>query len=355
MTESHGGYYQKETEDRDGESKATAFCFVNTPTEIEASKEVDLGKTKVFDLDDREFGFTLTNDGGIEGSYLAVITTKPKTKDEEEVTEYKQITVGQEFYLKNRQSIKIYDLPIYKDNDGKNKITYYIEETNTETDLDYETEFRTEIKAENTNLSESVRDETGSIQHTETGESLPSLAFRNILEGEIRIVKTDSTGKKLQNVEFLLKYSTDGGTNYKTLDSDACSDQELLNNKGIARTDEKGEIRFKGLTLGYKYQLTESRSLAGTQGLSEPIANIELPVLLNENSRREIKPVAKTSGGYVYVKLKYEISNNTVTMPMTSGSGFFWPGILGLIVTGFGGMFWMHSGRTGKKKGEYAK
>ena len=355
VTESHGGYYQKETEDRDGESKATAFCFVNTPTEIEASKEVDLGKTKVFDLDDREFGFTLTNDGGIEGSYLAVITTKPKTKDEEEVTEYKQITVGQEFYLKNRQSIKIYDLPIYKDNDGKNKITYYIEETNTETDLDYETEFRTEIKAENTNLSESVRDETGSIQLTETGESLPSLAFRNILEGEIRIVKTDSTGKKLQNVEFLLKYSTDGGTNYKTLDSDACSDQELLNNKGIARTDEKGEIRFKGLTLGYKYQLTESRSLAGTQGLSEPIANIELPVLLNENSRREIKPVAKTSGGYVYVKLKYEISNNTVTMPMTSGSGFFWPGILGLIVTGFGGMFWMHSGRTGKKKGEYAK
>ena len=363
VTESYGGYYQKETEDRDGESAETAFCFVNTPTEIEVSKTVDLGKTRAFDLDDRVFGFTLTNDGGIQGCYLAVIRTTPADKTQKETTEQQDITVGKEFYLGNRQTITIYGLPVYKDNDGKNKITYYMEETDPsgkktdpKTDSGYEPEFRTEIKAENTNLSEAVRDKTGSIQFTEAGKTLPSLAFRNILEGEIRIVKTDSTGKKLKNVEFLLEYSADNGMTYQTLDADACSDQELLNNKGIAKTDEKGEICFKGLTLGYKYCLTESKPLSGTQGLSEPIVNIELPALLKESSGKEIKPVAKVSGGYVYVKLKYEISNNTFTMPMTSGSGFFWPGILGLIVTGTGGIFWMHSGsRNGKKKGEYAK
>ena len=363
VTESYGGYYQKETEDRDGESTETAFRFVNMPTEIKISKDVELGKTKAFDLDDRVFGFTLTNDSGIQGSYLAVIRTTPADETQKETTEHQDITVGKEFYLGNRQTITIYGLPIYKDNDGQNKITYHIEETDPsgkktdpKTDSGYEPEFRTEIKAENTNLSEAVRDKTGSIQFAEAGETLPSLAFRNILEGEIRIVKTDSTGKKLKNVEFLLEYSADDGTTYQTLDVNACSDQELLNNKGIAKTDEKGEISFKGLTLGYKYCLTESKPLAGTQGLSEPIVNIELPVLLKESSGKEIKPVTKVSDGYVYVKLKYEISNNTFTMPMTSGNGFFWPGILGLIVTGTGGIFWMYSGsRNGKKKGAYAK
>ena len=45
--------------------------------------------------------------------------------------EQKDITVGREFYLKNNQTITIYGLPIYRNNDGKNKITYYIEETDS--------------------------------------------------------------------------------------------------------------------------------------------------------------------------------------------------------------------------------
>ena len=66
--------------------------------------------------------------------------------------------------------------------------------------------FRTEIEAENTNLSNSVSGKSGGAQFADTKETHPSFAFRNILEGSIEIIKTDGTGKALQNVEFLLQY-----------------------------------------------------------------------------------------------------------------------------------------------------
>lgn len=184
-------------------------------------------------------------------------------------------------------------------------------------------------------------------------------------EGSIEIIKTDGTGKALQNVEFLLQYRKDDGktdedseAEYRNLDATVCSNRNLVRNNGIAKTDKNGRITFRGLKLGYKYRLTEIRPLAGTQGLENPITDIELPMLLETKSGNEIKPVAKTQGRFVYVKLKYKISNNTFTMPMTSGNGFFWPGILGLIATGIGGAFWISSGsrnRNSKKKGEYAE
>ena len=154
------------------------------------------------------------------------------------------------------------------------------------------------------------------------------------------------------------KTDEDSEAEYRNLDATVCSNRNLVRNNGIAKTDKNGRITFRGLKLGYKYRLTEIRPLAGTQGLENPITDIELPMLLETKSGNEIKPVAKTQGRFVYVKLKYKISNNTFTMPMTSGNGFFWPGILGLIATGIGGAFWISSGsrnRNSKKKGEYAE
>lgn len=370
VKEDHGGYYQEEEkntsegEERNGETKETAFYFVNTPTKIEVSKTVDLGETDKFNLNDRIFGFKLTNSVGIQGTYPAVITT------ESEGQKVTVVTIGREFYLKNNQTIMIYGLPIYRNNDGKNKITYYIEETDSSgkktedgKNSGYVPGFRTEIEAGNTNLSNSVNGKKGGAQFADTKETYPSFAFRNILEGSIEIVKTDGSGKVLQNVEFLLQYRKDDGKTdedseeeYRNLDATVCSNRNLVRNNGIAKTDKNGRIIFRGLKLGYKYRLTESRPLAGTQGLENPITDIELPMLLETKSGNEIKPVAETQGRFVYVKLKYKISNNTFTMPMTSGNGFFWPGILGLIATGIGGVFWIGSGsRNSKKKGEYAE
>lgn len=380
VRENHGGYYQEEEKntaegkERNGETEKTAFCFVNTPTEIQASKTVDLGETKKFNLNDRIFGFTLTNNGKVQGTYHAVIAMETEKENGTAVVtkEQKDITVGREFYLKNNQTITIYGLPIYRNNDGKNKITYYIEETDSSgkkkedgKDSGYVPGFRTEIEAENTNLSNSVSGKSGGAQFADTKETHPSFAFRNILEGSIEIIKTDGTGKALQNVEFLLQYRKDDGktdedseAEYRNLDATVCSNRNLVRNNGIAKTDKNGRITFRGLKLGYKYRLTEIRPLAGTQGLENSITDIELPMLLKTKSGNEIKPVAETQGRFVYVKLKYKISNNTFTMPMTSGNGFFWPGILGLIATGIGGAFWISSGsrnRNSKKKGEYAE
>ena len=133
------------------------------------------------------------------------------------------------------------------------------------------------------------------------------------------------------------KTDEDSEAEYRNLDATVCSNRNLVRNNGIAKTDKNGRITFRGLKLGYKYRLTEIRPLAGTQGLENPITDIELPMLLETKSGNEIKPVAETQGRFVYVKLKYKISNNTFTMPMTSGNGFFWSGILGLIATGIGG------------------
>ena len=357
VKESSGGYYQEEEQKTtsDGETK---FCFTNTLTEVQVSKTVELGENPKFNLDDRLFGFKLTNNKGIKGTYRAVLA---EGTGSETVTD---VTIGKEFTLKNNQTIKIYGLPVYKNNDGKNKITYYIEETDSSgKNSEYETEFRTEVEAENTNVSASVNGKKGSFRFADTKGSVPTFAFRNILEGEIKIIKTDNTGKKLKNVKFLLEYkkntdeSSEADRDYQTLTEDVCSDKTLVRNGGIAVTDKNGVITFKGLKLGYKYCLKEIEPLAGTQGLENPITDIELPMLLSRRSTEKIKPVAVAdSGEFVYVKLKYQISNNTVTMPLTSGSGFFWPGILGLIVTGFGGAFWIGSGsRNSKKKGEYAK
>ena len=359
VKESSGGYYQEEEQKTtsDGETK---FCFTNTLTEVQVSKTVELGENPKFNLDDRLFGFKLTNNKGIKGTYRAVLA---EGTDSETVTD---VTVGKEFTLKNNQTIKIYGLPVCKNNDGKNKITYYIEETDSSgKNSEYETEFRTEVKAENTNVSSSVNGKKGSFRFTDTKGTVPAFAFRNILEGEIKIIKTDNTGKKLKNVKFLLEYkkntdeSSEADKDYQTLTEDVCSDKTLVQNGGIAVTDKNGVITFKGLKLGYKYCLKEIEPLAGTQGLENPITDIALPMLLTRKSTEKIKPVAVAdSGEFVYVKLKYQISNNTVTMPLTSGNGFFWPGILGLVVTGIGGAFWIGSGsRTGtsKKKGEYAK
>ncbi len=164
--------------------------------------------------------------------------------------EQKDITVGREFYLKNNQTITIYGLPIYGNNDGKNKITYYIEETDSSgkkkedgKDSGYVPGFRTEIEAENTNLSNSVSGKSGGAQFADTKETHPSFAFRNILEGSIEIIKTDGTGKALQNVEFLLQYRKDDGktdedseAEYRNLDATVCSNRNLVRNNGIAKT-----------------------------------------------------------------------------------------------------------------------
>ncbi len=356
VKESSGGYYQEEEQKTTSDGK-TKFCFTNTLTEVQISKTVELGENQKFNLDDRLFGFKLTNNKGIKGTYRAVIATGT---DSETVTD---ITVGKEFTLKNNQTIKIYGLPVYKNNDGKNKITYYIEETDSSgKNSEYETEFRTEVKAENTNVSASVNGKKGGFRFADTKGTVPTFAFKNILEGEIKIIKTDNTGRKLKNVKFLLEYkkntdeSSEDDKDYQTLTEDVCSDKTLVQNGGIAATDENGVITFKGLKLGYKYCLKEIEPLAGTQGLENPITDIELPMVMTRRSTEKIKPVAVTdSGEFVYVKLKYQISNNTVTMPFTSGSGFFWPGILGLIATGIGGTFWISSGRSSKKKGEYAE
>ena len=103
--------------------KRRRFCFVNTPTEIQASKTADLGETKKFNLNDRIFGFTLTNNGKVQGTYHAVIATETEKENGTAVVtkEQKDITVGREFYLKNNQTITIYGLPIYGNNDGKTR------------------------------------------------------------------------------------------------------------------------------------------------------------------------------------------------------------------------------------------
>ncbi len=131
----------------------------------------------------------------------------------------------------------------------KTRITYYIEETDSSgkkkedgKDSGYVPGFRTEIEAENTNLSNSVSGKSGGAQFADTKETHPSFAFRNILEGSIEIIKTDGTGKALQNVEFLLQYRKDDGktdedseAEYRNLDATVCSNRNLVRNNGIAK------------------------------------------------------------------------------------------------------------------------
>ena len=332
--------------------------------DLEISKKLDLDDATGFDLNDQEFGFVLTSDDEkIEGnSYKADLVTidEAGNSSSEETT----ITIGQTFGLKNNQTVKVKNLPISWQDDPEEKVTYTVKESEYSGTVDSngkDTGFKTEFNPRVTvtaGADISIGSDTGTSTFPDTEPDIESgikMEFVNTLEGSITIIKDDEKGNKLQGVGFTIKYYDTTDQKYKPLDESVCSDNDLIVAGGTVRTDADGKARFANLKLGHTYQITETEPLPGTNGLKTPISDIELPKLLTEKSGDSVSPITKTTDGkYVYADLVYTVTNNSFSMPVTGGNGFFWPGLLGLGLAACGYMVWLNAERKKhrNRKGE---
>ena len=315
--------------------------------DLAITKKVDLGDTTAFDLKQQAFGFTLTSDdSALDGKPFdaEVVQLDENGKITGKVQTIK-ITIGQEFKLRQDQKITVKALPITKSSNDKEKITYTVEETDSggtkdssETENGCQTNFSTKIQI----TGDVVTEATGSSgQGIFPDDKDLEMEFTNMLEGSVSIIKKDEKGNNLEGVKFKIQYYDDDQKEYVDLTNVICSDKVLVQNGGTCITDENGKAVFTHLKLGHKYQVTETEPLPGTNGLQSPITGIELPISLSESSTGTTKPVTKTSDGkYVYVDLTYTVTNNSFTMPVTSGNGFFWPGLFGFVLLVAGYLVW---------------
>lgn len=343
---SDGSFYQDGEGSGSGISENDAFVVENTTTKLEISKKVDLGDSKTLtsdDLKEQEFKFKLTNDKNVSGTYKAVV------KDGTSSTT-KEITMGSGFTLRDKETIVIYGLPRKKDGEA---VQYKAEEIKS--DEQKGMGFDTTVSV---NGADKVSGSSGMVSLPGTkpaDEDISSIAFTNALEGAIHLVKKDENENPLKGVEFTIEYSESENGTYSSINADVCSNQELVNKQGVLETNENGELSFTDLKLGYYYKITETKPLGGMNGLKESIIT-ELPKAVEDiTSIGNIQPVGTKDGKNIFVELKYEVINNTFTMPATKGPGFFWPGIAGLILAAAGGGYWMISNRKKKQQAQVSK
>lgn len=124
-----------------------------------------------------------------------------------------------------------------------------------------------------------------------------------MIRGSVKLVKKDSSGKRLKGVEFTIEDS-DG--------TKIASDT----------TNENGEVKFDGL-LPDKYKITETKTVSGKTLLKEPIdVTIPMTVTQTEVDKGNIDTgnAIKQGNNYYFYHLTYEVSNDsTLKLPTTGG------------------------------------
>ena len=141
-----------------------------------------------------------------------------------------------------------------------------------------------------------------------------------MIQGSIKLVKKDSNGRVLKDVEFEI-HSSDGAQVAK------------------AKTDAAGEITFDGL-IPDTYTITETKTKEGKTLLKEPIT-ITLPLTMSQaevdkNNVDTSKAINQGSNYYFY-HLTYEVTNDSrLDLPKTGGWINYLPFAGGIILIAIG-------------------
>ena len=143
-----------------------------------------------------------------------------------------------------------------------------------------------------------------------------------MIQGSIKLVKKDSNGRALKDVEFVIQ-SSDGAEVAK------------------AKTDAAGEITFDGL-IPDTYTITETKTKEGKTLLREPItATIPLTMSQAEVDKQKVDTSKAIRDGntYYFYHLTYEVSNDArLDLPKTGGWTDYLPLAGGMILI-LGGLF----------------
>ena len=143
-----------------------------------------------------------------------------------------------------------------------------------------------------------------------------------MIQGSIKLVKKDSNGRVLKDVEFVI-HSSDGAQVAK------------------AKTDAAGEITFDGL-IPDTYTITETKTKEGKTLLREPItATIPLTMSQAEVDKQKVDTSKAIRDGntYYFYHLTYEVSNDArLDLPKTGGWTDYLP-LAGGVILILGGLF----------------
>lgn len=156
-----------------------------------------------------------------------------------------------------------------------------------------------------------------------------------MIQGSIKLVKKDSNGRVLKDVEFVI-HSSDGAQVAK------------------AKTDAAGEITFDGL-IPDTYTITETKTKEGKTLLREPItATIPLTMSQAEVDKQNVDTSKAIRDGntYYFYHLTYEVSNDArLDLPKTGGWTDYLPLAGGMILI-LGGLFVYYRKKKGGLKEE---
>ena len=163
----------------------------------------------------------------------------------------------------------------------------------------------------------------GPAETTAKAQLKGTAKFTNqMIQGSIKLVKKDSNGRVLKDVEFVI-HSSDGAQVAK------------------AKTDAAGEITFDGL-IPDTYTITETKTKEGKTLLREPItATIPLTMSQAEVDKQNVDTSKAIRDGntYYFYHLTYEVSNDArLDLPKTGGWTDYLP-LAGGVILILGGLF----------------
>lgn len=156
-----------------------------------------------------------------------------------------------------------------------------------------------------------------------------------MIQGSIKLVKKDSNGRALKDVEFEI-HSSDGAQVAK------------------AKTDAAGEITFDGL-IPDTYTITETKTKEGKTLLKEAItATIPLTMSQAEVDKQKVdtSKAIKDGNTYYFYHMTYEVTNDArLDLPKTGGWTDYLPLAGGMILI-LGGLFVYYRKKKGDLKEE---
>ena len=349
-----------------GTSEDNPFTVMNEFTRMRVSKTVkrpDNGEINPNILN-KPFTFTIKpqKDESIPKSAKYQIYQKNEGNSPTLIQDFISFTIDPNtgvatFTLKDNQYAEIYGLqkgvtytvtetPV-QDTDGSEALDYKVTYELTEVELvDGETEGTKVWKEVSTNTN-SV---TLPINRLDGNKSpFPEIAVTNERLGKVTITKTELDGKTvLEGMTFKLEVQT--GTDDQ---DNAIWDTAQMWNPGASwnettekwvdhpevPSDEYGVVIFKNLELDKHYKLTE----VSAPGYHKYPFSIEFDLPYTPNHDANKKPEQDgddndyyytINGDTYYPEIKMTIENDQAfIMPDTSGTGFFWPGMIGVAVS----------------------
>lgn len=311
-----------------GENSGIFFGIQNELTELKLEKSIE--KPSDATLVNKDETFTFQINGDVPASAKYQIYTNGVAG------ELKQLT-SDKFTLKDGQYVMIYGL--------KKGAEYSIQETDNEGyALKYTitTDGKTpsdEKYAANSTITDKMP--TTKPEHT------PVVSMINERLGKVSITKTDLENKAVEGIRFELRYKatiTDPDTSETTITELPAEYVDLSTGLVKTFTEEQsttgsdGKVIFDNLILEREYVLVEKEA-PGYHKYPEPI-EFQLPYTPKDKDQTDegsnafytITTGSETVSYYPEVTMTIK-NDKAFIMPQTSGTGFFWPGMIGVAVS----------------------